>query len=228
MARKGRGVELYEVLAERAAGGKESSRREPAPPPTDEPSERATVRPPRSVTGREIIFGIDTAFVVFVSVLILIGTAFYMGHQRALEQSRRGLIEETGTPVPSADDLDVLKSIEGAERGGISIPQGKYTLQIFETAEADGKDLRLLAYDRAFVLNLEEVRREGVAEAHVFRKDGVLVLTVGLFDDESNPKLVRLREAFQQTVTGPPHRDEQPYRTCRIARVGELMGEALL
>lgn len=228
MARRGRGVELFEVLSDRSSAKDESSKREPqssvTPPPST--SDGRTVY--NTAGAREIVFGFDSAFVLFVAVLILLGSAFYLGHQRGNEERRHGLTTLGEDGPRYQESVAVFREIDGNLNGILEVPPEMFTLQIFETSDASEKTLALLAFDRDYVLNLEEVRREGIHEARVFRKSGVYILTVGLFTSESDPALARLEEAFRRTASAPPHRGENPYNSCRRTQVRQLLGEAVL
>ena len=211
MKKKRRHAELYEVLANQtsasasAQGTPASPVRNPGPAP----------HPPRS--GREIVFGVDTAFVIFAAVLILIGSAYCLGHQQGLAEAKR----ETGT----------VQSIQRADNPGTStrppvspLAKEKFTLQLLTTPSTAQNELRLLEIDQQHVAQLlaAELKQDG-HKTYVFTSAGndLYVLSAGLFEGRGDPAIKRLRDWLRE-LQGPPHRTGKPYAGCVTVQVKEL------
>lgn len=213
MARKNRKVELYEILSRRRAPGEQGA---------GEPVPYGPQQRPR--TGREIVFSLDAAFLLFVAVLVLIGTAYYIGYQRGRDEQRR----DFGPNAQDRPDGVADESEVDPTRVSLSVARRR----VLRGIDTNRFTIRLRSLEPRSPSNLERLRleAESLTEAAVTEGARVLLfedeagdrfsLGVGLFADRSEQGLRALQERLRAYATAGGVR---PYRSAATAeRAGDL------
>lgn len=217
--RRHRGVELFEVLSEQERAPK-SPADETIRPAADE---TGPLPPHKARTGREVIFSVESAFVIFVAILVLLGSAYKMGHGVGLREARHTLAPD-GEPVPLRNNAETAKLVP-YNRGEevLDVPGEMYTLKVFDSKE--GLDLLLL--DREYLLQQPDINALAIREAYIFKSETEEVhsLGLGLFKARNDPSLVKLMQVVKK-LNGPPTRDKMPYAACAICQTQQL-GQAV-
>jgi hypothetical protein len=222
MARSGKGVELFEILAERRARGKGLSRpvaSEPAgePPPDSRPS-----IPDLPRTGREIVFGLDTAFVIVVAVLIFVGSAYVIGLKNGQREEKDQALKERQSPLEKRSDAEAAKDIEGKPlQHALQVTGNEFTLKLRSVEKKSDADLARLRYELRHVQGQALLKEEGL-DAFIFDKGGVLTLAAGLFEKRDDPALARLQAYFAKNSGPATSRTQLPYAGCSAAQTKEL------
>ncbi|MBN2711659.1 MAG: hypothetical protein JXR97_04395 [Planctomycetes bacterium] len=227
MAKKRQGVDLFEVLSEQrmpAAFNQPGSKQPQQEQETQLPEPRVSAKraEERITTGKELIFSVETAFIIVVAVLTMVGSSYYMGYTAG----GRKASPDTGGDAAIIDrpDVAVIKSSGGSsEVASPYIQDTKYTLQIYLSKDLSDKEYKLLTLDQSYVLQLQEVANAGVNEAYIFKKQNgkLYALGLGLFDDRNDPVLDKLRTIMRK-VKGPPHREGTPYDGCAVVQVKDM------
>ncbi len=218
---KAKGPELFELLAR----GKSRIRGErDVSSSALEPSRPASPPAARAEAGvREIVFSLDTAFVIFVAVLMLVASAFYLGYKRgALE---RDLLPRKGSrAVEEMADVEAAEGIEGLPTGTrITLTGDEYTLKLRLTEDHSPPELARLQKDANHVGRLlaREFAEAEPLEVMIFDNSKLYALGVGLFESRDDPRLRRLKERLAKDP-GPPTSGPQPYGGCGVAQTGHL------
>lgn len=199
MVRKNK-VELYEVLSNHLLTAGHS-----VADPLDESallSRRRGGGGDRS--GREIVFSLDAAFVIFVVVLLLIGTAFFMGFRRGKVEARSEFINGiAGKVVNASSEIGIIPEDSSRIPGGYEqIPSGKFTLRLFnlprtpESFEKMRKHRELLMADGSIASSRLNVL--------VFDNRQSYTLAVGLFDKREDDVLRSLKTFFKEGAGASP------------------------
>ena len=223
MAKSGRGIELFEILAQRRAKGKGLARPNWLEAGGDKPG-TGTGRLPQAParTGREIVFALDTAFVLFVAVLILVGTAYVLGYRNGQGEGQNVALSGKAAPVEIRSDVDVTKGIEGKTlQPSFTLSGNEFTLKLRTTQKKTDADLAKLKHEARSLLALPDVR-DGSHEIHIFDSGGVYSLGVGLFEKREDPRLVHLQSAFAKIPGPPTSRGVLPYAACSVAQTKDL------
>ncbi|MDR1612219.1 MAG: hypothetical protein LBT97_05475 [Planctomycetota bacterium] len=190
-----------------------------APPEPEEiPSE------PRKRSMREVNFGLDTVFVLFVVVLALVGSTYFLGYKRGQEERPTGLVGladiENANP-----DLYGLRNLSPAARSSIHPPEQDFTLVLrTEPAEEDTRDRLEMELAEAMARGSREVGTD--VPGFLFRSsrgnDARYVLAVGLGKTPNDPELNRLLQVYNTMDGIALSREPRPYIGCQIAQVGDL------
>lgn len=207
MARISKGPELYEILAARR------NRQGGAFPWTTRTLQRE----------REIIFSVNTAFVIFAAVVLLVASAYILGHRHGKEESRLYLSERTGN-IESRGEVEVLPGIERGPtlRPEVAILDEKaYTLRLCISAKKDEAELERMKMHRAYILQ-HPIVREHALETYIFDNGAVYSLGVGLFSNRRDPLLLRLQTLFVGDGGPPNSKSPKPYQGCSPERIGDL------
>jgi len=220
MQKPARGIELFELLAEQRARGRGLQRTpeadEPAPPTGPQP--RPVIRSPR--TGSEIVFSLNTAFVLFVAVLILCGSAYVIGHQNGRRDEQNRAFKDG--PMEIRPDAESYAGIEGRPiHPTLAVTGAEFTLKLTATQKKTEEDLAKLRHELAFAAAQAPVR-EANLEAFVFDSGGVYTLGVGLFERKDDPTLLKLQRFFAASAGPAIARRPTPYRDCAPAQTKDL------
>lgn len=238
MARK-KGVELFELLADRSTPLNAGLVKVPPvqPPeclPVAPVPSPAAVSAPQPIplarstyAGRELVIGVDMAFVVFVAVVAGLISAYKIGHDRgAAEEADRAAVEQARTLSP--DDVAPYTGIEGRNPAEpLHLSGQEYVLRLRSTRGHEEEELRKLRVDQAFAAGVVKAGAADLPEAVclIYDNGKVYSLAVGLFKDRGEAGLARLRELFKDR-DGPPSSGAKPYAGCAVDQTGQL-GELL-
>lgn len=214
-----RNAELFELLAERRLRGK-SLREAESAAPVKHPGPEAPV-PVR--TGREIVLGLDTAFVLFMAAGIVIGSAYYLGVQVGRREEARAPRKD----VPEIerrliDTAQPLLNIEGEPlQTHVRLTGKELTLRLRSTESRSREALARLRVHQEYV-RIKPLVREIGAPVLILDNGSVYTLTVGLFEARDAPELTRLQAAFAGDPGPPTSRSETPYGARTVAQTGKL------
>jgi len=185
------------------------------PPPPPEPRVRAP---------REVVLALDTAFIVFVIVLALAGSSYFLGYKRGQEERPAGLVGLGDIDSANPDSIN-LRHLSPPARAGVAPPEQDYTLVLRTEPAADNLPERL-EYE------LAEAMARGGREAgldlqgFIFRNtkgnDTRFVLAVGLAKTPNDPELQKLLQIFNKMEGISLSRESRPYIGCQIAPIREL------
>jgi hypothetical protein len=220
MGKPPRGPELFEVMAERRAKG--VGRQTPlgeAPAEGPPPPVRPVGPPP---TGREIVFGMDTAFVLFVAALLFIACAYVVGYQNGKREAQGRTLRDKGAPLEVRSDVTAIEGIEGRPiQPTVAVGGNEFTLRLAATQKKTEADLGKLRAEQRYVEEQPIVREEGL-QALVFDSGGVYTMGVGLFEKRDDPRLVKLQKSFSANPGPAIAKRQLPYRDCSPAQTKDL------
>jgi len=230
VAKKASGNELYELLAARRSTelAKPPTLFQP-PAATQNAQDAGSAIPhvqtsplssmPVSRSGREVSLSLDSAFVIFVAVLILLGAAYTIGRQHGLHEQSYLRADSAESKVGLSADPDTVQAGEGPLRSQVMADRGKYTLKLMTMSQHEPVDLERMKIQREELLQSDQIRRIN-AEVHVFDNGAVYILSVGVFPSRADPDLEQLKAYFSDPQSSPA------FRSCSIERIGDL-GEAV-
>ncbi len=223
MAKAGRKVELFEILAARKARGKEVFS---APPEAIANKPSPSPLAPRPLAGgysaaHEIAFSRDGAFVIFVAILAFVGSAYLLGYQAGQREARQ---RPAGGAVAleRRDDVEVWQGIEGRPIVSSLVLSGEeFTLKLRTIDRKSESELARLRAERAYLQALPFLKEEKL-EAYIFEKGDVCTLAVGIFAKRDDPRLARLQEYFTRHRGPAISRSLQPYAGCSVTQTNLL------
>ncbi|MCC8191230.1 MAG: hypothetical protein LIP77_11460 [Planctomycetes bacterium] len=185
------------------------------------------MEPPRPRSPREVVFSLEMALMVFTVVLALIGSSFFLGYKRGLEEK----------PASSAG----LGGIEMADPGGIYIPdtgpgprttlrpsEHDYTVVI--RAEPVNEDIL-----KRLEMELTEASAKGSRQAgfdipwFIYRSESaspLYYLAVGIGRTATDPELEKVRLIFNDMDGLTMSRVPKPYLGCATSQFRQL-GESV-
>ncbi|MCX7934555.1 MAG: hypothetical protein N3A66_04755 [Planctomycetota bacterium] len=223
MAKAGRKIELFEILAARKARGKEVFS-EPPEAIANRPSPASAA--PRPLVGgyataHEISFSRDGAFVIFVAILVFVGSAYLLGYQSGQREARQRPAA-IGSGLERRDDVDVWQGIEGRPIvSSLALSGEEFTLKLRAIDRKSESELAKLRAERAYLQALPLLKEEKL-EAYIFEKGDVCTLAVGIFAKRDDPRLARLQEYFARHRGPPTSRSLQPYAGCSATQTNLL------
>ena len=122
---KKRKAELYEILANKSPAEKDGVDNQSL---YSTPSQLQNFT--KSRNGREIVFSLDGAFVIFVVVLLLIGTAFFLGYRKGTSEAKASFVRDIQPEIiEEAGDLKLVNT-NIPPGGEIEIPENKFSLRL--------------------------------------------------------------------------------------------------
>lgn len=211
---KKRKAELYEMLANKAtprAGGMDN------PAIYSEPKQLQNFA--RNRNGREIVFSLDGAFVIFVVVLLLIGTAFFLGYRKGSSEVRASFVSNVKPEITeNADDLKLVEANTPPE-GVIEIPQDKYSLRLVSLKRTAGNYKALVELRRKLLGN--SLISGSRLQVFIFDKGkgGVYSLAVGLFSKPEDEMIATLRDFFNKYSLDGKNRE---FKNITLERADDL------
>lgn len=194
--------------------GKAAQQQRPPPAPAPEPRPR---------TPREVVFRLDTAFIMFIIVLALVGSSYFLGHKRGQEERPAGLVGLGDTETADPDTVN-LRHLSPPARTMIRPPEQDYTLVLRTEAASENLPERL-EYELAEAMAKGSKAAGTDVLGFIFRNtkgnDTRYVLAVGLGKTPNDPELNRLLPIYNQMELSLS-REPRPYIGCQIAPVREL------
>jgi len=217
-----RRVELFELLANQQA----SAGAPPASPAAETPRGLDPVLPRAQQAGlREVVFSLDTAFVLFVGVLMLVACAYYLGRKKGLSEQAVG--PKDNAPLEFRAEVDIVEGVEGQRLPAVEVTGQEYTLKLRSTKDHGRHEQERLQEDAKWVRAV--LARTFALEERpvvlVFDNSQVYSLGVGLFESKEDPRLRALRDLLIRDG-GPPTSGTQPYGACVVARTS-LLGKVV-
>ena len=190
--------------------------------PAPMPSEPAPEPRPRSP--REVVFALDTAFIVFIAMLALVGSSYFLGYKRGQEEKPAGLAGLGDMEVSDPDRLS-LRNLAPAPRAILRPSDQDYTLVLRTEPGSDDLSERLELELAEAVANGRQ-RGAGDIPSFIFRTSGNdprYILAVGLGSSANDAELTRLQLQIFNPMEGITlSLEPRPYIGCRIAPVREL------
>lgn len=190
----------------------------PAPPPEPEP-----VPEPRPKSPREVVIALDTALIVFVMIVALVGSSYFIGYKRGQEERPVGIagVGDIETADPSRLNI---RNLSPPPRAAMRPPEQDYTLIIRREPATDELPERLeLELAEALARGIRESGRE--IPGFIFRTGGAdphYILAVGLGQTANDAELARLLKIYNEMEGINLSRQSRPYLGCRIAPIREL------
>ncbi|MDR0361700.1 MAG: hypothetical protein LBJ46_03290 [Planctomycetota bacterium] len=179
---------------------------------------------PRRRSAREVHFGLDTIFVLFVVVLALVGSTYFLGYKRGQEERPAGLVGlsdiENANP-----NMYGLRNFSPAARSTIRPPEQDFTLVLRTEPATDDPPERLeMELAEAMARGSREVGTEvpGFLFRNTRGEDVRYVLAVGLAKTANDPELERLLRIYNTMEGISLSREPRPYIGCQIAQVRDL------
>ena len=174
----------------------------------------------KSRTGREIVFSLDGAFVIFVIILLLIGTAFYLGYQKGESETKASFVRDVKPDnIISSYRLKLVNEYTPPV-GSIDIPKDKYSLKLISLKRTAG-NYRKLVNIKNKILNNALVAS---SKLHLFIFDkaqgGVYSLAIGLFDKTDDEMLITMKEYFKTYSLDGKNPAFKNYSTERVDDLG--------
>ncbi|MDR3211052.1 MAG: hypothetical protein LBU79_03955 [Planctomycetota bacterium] len=179
---------------------------------------------PRVRSPREVVVALDTAFIIFLVVLVLSGSAYFLGYKRGQEEKPIG--PSSGELIDSVNPEQVsLRELAGRLRPVLVPPDQDYTLVLrTEPAVSEIPERLELELSEAVALGAKNFGAE--IPAFIFRNtkgdDVRFILAVGLGRGLNDPDLNRLLQIYNQMEGVTLSREPRPYIGCQIAPVREL------
>ncbi len=216
-ARRQRKVELYEVFAYR-----KSFRGDGEPAAEEKPRPRGEEPPPPKRTGRELVFSVEAGFVLFVAVLVLLGTAYKLGwDQHNLAGAGFERMPEPGVIQPR----DAVGRVEGAEgvpvQRTVSVSPDRWTLHLMYSDDHTEAALERLRIHQAYLAVLPEVRERG-ATVLILDNGTVFSLGVGAYETAEHRHLLALKAGLEEDPGPRVSESPTPYAGCKAVRIGDL------
>ena len=177
---------------------------------------------PRAKSAKEIVFALDTAFMVFFAVTVLLISAYLLGYKRGQEEKN---IVAGNAEIDNADLAGInLRSLPPAIRSVTRPPEQDYTL-ILRTEPVKDVDLRRLDLELAEAM-LRGRKDVGVdIQGYIYRTSGTeprYVLAVGLGKTRDDAGLEKLRNVYSKMERLTMSREETPFQAANIAQVKDL------
>jgi hypothetical protein len=171
-----------------------------------------------------VVVALDTAFIIFLVVLVLSGSAYFLGYKRGQEEKPIG--PSSGELIDSVNPEQVsLRELAGRLRPVLVPPDQDYTLVLrTEPAVSEIPERLELELSEAVALGAKNFGAE--IPAFIFRNtkgdDVRFILAVGLGRGLNDPDLNRLLQIYNQMEGVTLSREPRPYIGCQIAPVREL------
>lgn len=172
---KKRKVELYEILS----GRQPEDGQQPAGSlyPQQIPGQLSEFS--RKRTGREVVFSLNGAFVIFVAFLIIIGTVYNIGYNKGvLDEKKSFQVNENITRNLDAESIELSAIVNVTPYSSVKIEPGQYTLKLLSFTRSNG-NLRKLKAIREKLLAVPMVENSRI-DALVFDNPGNKTYTLGL------------------------------------------------
>lgn len=195
-------------------------------PPTVQPAHDSYPEPapePRVRSSREVVFGIDSAFILFVIIIGLLASSYFLGYKRGQEEKPAG-VSATGDVESGDFDKFNVRALTPAARPSIRPPEQDYTLVLRSEAAKDALPERLeMELSEALAKAREKFGEE--SPGFIFKTGGSeprFVLAVGVGKDAVDPgldKLLKFYNTLQEVVMS---REPWPYKNCKVAPIREL------
>lgn len=194
------------------------------PPPVQEYQEPIPEpKPSRPKSPREVVFALDTALFFFFIVLILVGTSFFIGYKRGLEERPTGLAGLAELEVMDGDRLNI-RNLSPPPRTTVKPAEQDYTLVLRTEPASEELPERLeLELSEALVRGRQQVGYD--LPGFIFRTSGsepLYILAVGVADDYSSTELEKLRTIFNNMDGINLSRIPTPYKGCSISAIRQL------
>lgn len=179
---------------------------------------------PRVRMPREVVLALDTAFIIFVIVVALTGSSYFLGYKRGQEERPAGMIGLGDIETVNADHLN-LRHLSPASRITVLPPGQDFTLLLRSEPVAENS-LERLEYELAEAV-ARGSREAGVdVPGFIFQNtkgnDSLYVLAVGLGRTSNDPELERLYRIYNKMDGISMSRNPQPYVGSMISPIREL------
>jgi hypothetical protein len=163
-------------------------------------------------TGREIIFSVDLAFIIFVAFVLLLFTAFQLGHKNGrIEQAQALKLDDGDIARMDLDKVSPLNDLAlTVTRELPRISGNEFTLKLRSTRDRSREELGRLRIDLAHVL-ANDLVRSGNHSAYIYDNDKVYSLGVGLFGQRDDETLKKLQEIFRNDAGPATSQTDHPY-----------------
>lgn len=204
------------------------SRREIKPPKVKERPAPVQEHPepipePRPKSPREVVFALDTALFFFFVVLVLVGTSFFIGYKRGLEERPTGLAGLADLEVMDGERLNI-RNLSPAPRTTVRPSEQDYTLIIRTEPASDELPERLeLELSEALIRGRQLASYD--FPGFIFRSSGsepLYILAVGVAPTINDAGLESLRNLYNSMDGINLSRVPVPYKGCRISPIREL------
>ena len=173
----------------------------------------------RSRTGREVVFSLDGAFVIFVIILLLIGTAFYLGYQKGASETKASFVrDKTPSDTLAVDKLKLVNEYM-PPTGSISVPTDKYSLKLISLKKSDNNYRRLVDLKKQIQGN--QLVASSKLHLFIFDKGSVYSLAIGLFDKVDDEMLITIKEYFKNFSLDGRSPAFKNYSVERVEDLGE-------
>ncbi len=213
---KKRKAELYEILASNSAATNDESVRGKIYPENSRVKSFA-----KSRSGREIVFSLDGAFIIFVVILLLIGTAFFLGYRKGASEVKASFVRNVRAEKNA--DVNTLRLVNEytPPLGSIDIPNGKYSLKLISLKRSDANYRKLVEIKNTILSNALVAS----SKLHLFifdkGKGGVYSLAIGLFDKTSDEMLMTMKEYFKNYSLDGKNPTFNNFSVERVEDLGE-------
>ncbi|GEM_PF-2089109 len=187
--------------------------------PVSAPPAEPKVRKPR-----EVNIALDSAFIIFIIIVALVGSSYFLGYKRGQEERPAGPIGLGDIENASADHVN-LRHLSPASRATVLPPDQDYTL-VLRTEPATEDLPERLEYELAEAIAKGSQQFGSPVQGFIFLNstgnDARFVLAVGLARTPNDADLNRLMQIYNSMEGITLSRESRPYIGCQIAPIREL------
>ncbi len=187
--------------------------------PVSAPPAEPKVRKPR-----EVNIALDSAFIIFIIIVALVGSSYFLGYKRGQEERPAGPIGIGDIENVSADHVN-LRHLSPAARTTVIPPDQDYTL-VLRTEPATEDLPERLDYELAEAIAKGSQQFGSPVQGFIFLNstgnDARFVLAVGLARTPNDADLNRLMQIYNSMEGITLSRESRPYIGCQIAPIREL------
>jgi hypothetical protein len=177
----------------------------------------------RARTERDLVFTLETGFVLFVAVLVMIGSAYTLGRQRGVDETLARMFTRPDKPgaVLAAADVEAMTDLGGGGGAVLRLPPERFTLRLRTTRGHGEEERARIRADRAY-LRAHPALREAELDAYVFDNGEVYSVGIGAFQKRGAEALAVLKKRLEEDPGPPTSRSNRPYKTASVERIGDL------
>lgn len=190
-----------------------------APQPAPVPAAEPRVRKPR-----EVVLALDTAFIMFVVIVALVGSSYFLGYKRGQEERPAGMAGMGDIETANPENFN-LRHLSPAARSVTIPPEQDYTL-VLRTEPATEELPERLEYELAEAMARGSREYGAQVQGFIFLNrtgnDSRFVLAVGLARTPNDADLNRLLQIYNRMEGISLSREPRPYIGCQIAPIREL------
>lgn len=210
------------ALASAISGSRVGSREKMsgvAAAPVSAPPAEPKVRKPR-----EVNIALDSAFIIFIIIVALVVSSYFLGYKRGQEERPAGPIGLGDIENATADHVN-LRHLSPAARATVLPPDQDYTL-VLRTEPATEDLPERLEYELAEAIAKGSQQFGSQVQGFIFLNstgnDARFVLSVGLARTPNDADLNRLMQIYNSMEGITLSRESRPYIGCQIAPIREL------